>query len=104
MALKPKPLFISNTAKADYKRILIEIEPLLSQKSFEKFIRKFERFLLQVSFNPRIFGYYLKSRNIRKYSISKYHMVLYRVRKKDVEIITIVYSRQNPSDIKKKLR
>jgi hypothetical protein len=38
MALKPKPIFISDTAKADYRRILIEIEPLLSKKSFESFI------------------------------------------------------------------
>jgi len=104
MALKPKPIFISDTAKADYRRIVIEIEPLLSKKSFESFIGKFERFLVQVAFNPRIFGYYLKSRNIRKFSLSKYHMVLYRVRKNDIEIITIVYSRQNPFTIKQKLK
>lgn len=97
----PKQVIISQTAKEDYNKIANEIESTFSRKSFELFISRFEKFLITISFHPRIFGYYHKKKNIRKYSLTKYHLILYRVKRREVEIITIVYSRQKPSSIRK---
>jgi plasmid stabilization system protein ParE len=101
---KRKPVIISPQAKQDIESILKYLEENWNQKIIDNFLLKLEMFYIIISINPRIFGYYSKSRNIRNYAINKYHVIYYRNRRKAVEVITVFGTRQSPAKLKKLLR
>ena len=98
---KPKPVIISPQAKEDIKNILAYLTQNWNQKVVNEFLQKLEVFYYIISFNPGIFGYYNKRRNIRKYSITKQNIIYYRNRRTAIEIITVFDGRQDPSKLKK---
>jgi len=98
---KRKPIIISPQAKQDIESILKYLELNWNQKIIERFLLKLETFYQVISINPRIFGYYSKSRNIRNYAITRQNVIYYRSRKKAIEIITVFDTRQSPSKLKK---
>jgi plasmid stabilization system protein ParE len=79
---KRKPVIISPQAKQDIESILKYLEETWNQKVIDNFLAKLEMFYTIISINPRIFGYYSKSRNIRNYAITKRQVVYYRNRRK----------------------
>ena len=101
---KPKPVIISPQAKEDINNILSYLSQNWSQKVVDEFLQKFEVFFYIISINPKIFGYYNKRRNIRKYALTKQNIIYYRNRKNAVEIITIFDGRKHPSKLKKIIR
>ena len=101
---KPKPVTISPQAKEDIKNILSYLSQNWNQKIVDEFLQKLEVFYFIISINPRIFGYYNKRRNIRKYALTKQNIIYYRNRKNAVEIITIFDGRKHPSKLKKIIR
>lgn len=106
MAVKNKQqiIIISPQAKEDILYIIVYLKEHWSQKIVEEFFQKLEIFYRIISTNPRLFGYYNKSRNIRKYAISKQHIIYYRCRENAIEIITVFDGRQNPDKLKKIVR
>lgn len=101
---KPKPVIISPQAKEDIKSILSYLSQNWNQKVIDEFLQKLEVFYYIISINPRIFGYYNKRRNIRKYALTKQNIIFYRNRRTSIEIITVFDGRQHPSKLKKGLR
>ena len=101
---KQKPVIISPQAKEDITNILSYISQNWNQKVIDEFLQKLQVFYYIISINPRIFGYYNKRRNIRKYALTKQNIVYYRNRRTAVEIITVFDGRQHPVKLKNKLR
>lgn len=97
---KPKPLTISAQAKSDINNILSYLSVTWSQKEIDNFLKKLETFYKIISFNPQVFGYFDKRKNIRKYTLTKQNIIYYRNRKSEIEIITVFDGRQNPEKLK----
>ena len=101
---KLKPVIISPQAKEDIKKILSYLSQNWNQKVVDEFLQKLQVFYYIISINPRIFGFYNKRRNIRKYAITKQNIIYYRNRRTSLEIIAEFDGRQQPSKLKNKLR
>jgi len=97
---KPRPIIISPQAKDDIENILSYLSLNWSQNIVEDFLQKLQLFYYILSINPRIFGYYNKQKNIRKYALTKQNVVYYRNKKTSVEIITVFDARQHPRKLK----
>lgn len=89
-----KVVIISPQAKEDIDNILSYLSQNWNQEVIEKFLEKLELFYFIVSINPRLFGYFNKQKNIRKYAITKHNIIYYRIKKKEVQIITVFDVRQ----------
>ena len=98
---KPKPIIISPQAKEDIDSILLYLSENWNPKPVDDFLSRLEAFYLAISLNPRIFGYYDKRKNIRKYVLTRYHVIYYRNRKIQIEIITVFDGRRSPVTLKK---
>lgn len=98
-----KVVIISPQAKEDIDNILSYLSQNWNQEVIEKFLEKLELFYFIVSINPRLFGYFNKQKNIRKYAITKHNIIYYRIKKKEVQIITVFDVRQRPFKLKKLL-
>ena len=91
---KHKVVIISSTAKENFEKILQETQENFGNKISLKLILRFEKFISIIGDQPYLFGFYLKSKNIRKFILTKSHLVLYKPKRKEVEIIAIVYQKQ----------
>lgn len=101
---RQKTVIISPQAKEDIDNILFYLSQSWNQKVVDDFLKKLEIFYYLVSINPRLFGYFNKQKNIRKYVITKQNIIYYRNKEKEVQIITVFDVRQQPSKLKKLLR
>jgi plasmid stabilization system protein ParE len=101
---KPKPVIISPQAKEDITQILSYLSQNWNQKVVDEFLQKLQLFYYIISISPQVFGYYNKSRNIRKYALTKQNIIYYRNRREAVEVITVFDGRQNPAKLKNILR
>jgi plasmid stabilization system protein ParE len=99
-----KAIIISSLAKADIIEILNYLSQTWGEKVADEFLEKLNTFYFLVSINPRLFGFYNKQKNIRKYLISKQNIIYYRNKIKEIQIITVFDTRQNPAKLKKILK
>ena len=97
---KPKMVIISPQAREDIINILSYLSLNWNQEVIDEFLQKLETFYFIVSVNPRLFGYFNKQKNIRKYAITRQNIIYYRNKRKEVQIITVFDARQNPSKLK----
>ncbi len=100
---KHREVIISETAKDNFEKILQETKDSFGDSAVKKLILRLEGFINLISYQPYLFGYYLRSANVRKFILTKAHMVLYKPKRKQVEIIAIVYQKQSPKNIRKKI-
>jgi len=101
---QPKPVIISPQAKQDILTILSWLSENWSQKVTDEFLQKLETFYQIVLINPRIFGYYNKRKNIRRYALTKHNIIYYRNRRNAIEIITVFDTRQDLTKLKNFLK
>ena len=97
---KPKMVIISPQAREDIINILSYLSLNWNKEVIDEFLQKLETFYFIVSVNPRLFGYFNKQKNIRKYAITRQNIIYYRNKRKEVQIITVFDARQNPSKLK----
>ena len=97
---EPKMVIISPQAREDIINILSYLSLNWNQEVIDEFLQKLETFYFIVSVNPRLFGYFNKQKNIRKYAITRQNIIYYRNKRKEVQIITVFDARQNPSKLK----
>ncbi len=81
---QPKTVTISPQAREDIKDILHYLSQNWNQKIVDEFLKKLETFYYIVSINPRLFGYFNKQKNIRKYVITKQNIIYYRNKRNEV--------------------
>lgn len=101
---KPKPVLISPEARDDIAAVLRYLESPWSEKAVNHFLERLTSFYRLIALQPRLFSYYNKRKNIRKFALTKHHLIFYRNTKAAVEIITLLDGRQNPTTIRKKLK
>jgi len=107
MAKRNKPAKTCNHfsfGKRRYCQFLLWLSENWNQETIDKFLEKLEIFYHIISINPRVFSYYNKQKNIRKFALTKQNIIYYRNRRKVIEIITVFDSRQNPAKLKKILK
>ena len=75
---KPKIVIISPQAKEDIINILSYLSLNWNQEVVDGFLQKLETFYFIVSVNPRLFGYFNKQKNIRKYAITRQNIIYSR--------------------------
>jgi plasmid stabilization system protein ParE len=100
---KHRNVIISETAKENLEKILQETKAGFGDAVVLKLIQRFEGFVKIIAYQPYLFGFYLRSKNIRKFILTKSHLVLYKPKRNEVEIIAVVYQKQNPKTIKSKI-
>ncbi len=98
---EPKPITISPLAKADIRTVLNYLSQHWNQKVIDEFLQKLSTFYYIIAINPRLFGFYNKQKNIRKYVLDKNNVIYYRNKKEGIEIITLFNSKQQPNKLKK---
>lgn len=85
-----KIVIISPQAKEDLDNILSYLAKNWNQKTVDDFIKKVEIFYYLISINPKMFDYFDKKRNIRKYAITKQNIIYYRNKRNEIQIITVL--------------
>ena len=99
-----KPVIISKQAEFDFEEVYKESKEEFGETVANKLFSKFCHFRHSVAFYLYAYGYYYRSKFIRKFILTKSILVLYRVSRKHIEIIAVVYAKQNPVKIKRNIR
>ncbi|MCU0321076.1 MAG: type II toxin-antitoxin system RelE/ParE family toxin [Chitinophagaceae bacterium] len=104
MALRKKEVILSPVAKEDLEKIYAYLFDEWGEIVLKKFATELNDFLTIVAYHPQIFAYLNKSLNIRKYTLYKHNLVVYKNSKTQVEIVAILNAHESPVKIKKKLK
>ena len=99
-----RKIVISSQAKEDIENNISYLSENWDHKVVKQFLQKLDTFYFIVSVNPKLFSLHNKSKNIRKYLVSRHNIIYYRVSKQEVQILTFFDTRQNPSKLRKKLK
>ena len=99
-----KAVIISFQAEQEFDEIYAYTVKEFGEPVAKKLFKKFCYFRNMVSLHPYAYGYYYRSKSIRKFILTKSILVLYRVSRSEIEIITLIYGRRNPADVKRSLR
>jgi plasmid stabilization system protein ParE len=100
----PKQLVITKYADEDILNITSYLQEEWGNKVAENFLAELLDFYQLVVLHPNAFSYYIKSKNIRKFSMKNISLVLYRVKRTKIEIIAVIDGRRQPSTVKKLAR
>jgi plasmid stabilization system protein ParE len=100
----PKQLVITKYADEDILIITSYLQEEWGNKVAENFLAELLDFYQLVVLHPNAFSYYIKSKNIRKFSMKNVSLVLYRVKRIKIEIIAVIDVRRQPSTVKKLAR
>ena len=104
MALRKKEVILSVQAEDDLEKIYAYLFEEWGECVLKKFVAKLNDFLLIVSFHPRLFAYLNKGLNIRKHTLYKHNLVVYKNGRKNIEIIAILNAHEKPSALSKKIK
>ena len=99
-----KPVIISLQAETAFSKIYHNTVKEFGEAVAKKLFRKFCHFKELVSLQPYVYGYYYRSKSIRKFILTKSILVLYRVTRLEIEIVTLIYGRQNPAAVIKSIK
>jgi plasmid stabilization system protein ParE len=97
-------VIISHQAEMEFEKIYLNTISEFGKTVAKKLFNKFCRFKDTILLHPYVYGYYYRSKSIRKFILTKSILVLYRVSRSEIEIITLIYGRQNPVTVKRNLR
>ena len=95
---------VSSHAELAFEKIYLLTIEIFGKSVADKLFLKFNRFRDTVSTHPFAYGYYFRSKSIRKYILTKSILVLYKVKRTEIEIITVIYGSQDPKTVKKDIR
>lgn len=93
-------IVISEKAEKNLDKIISYLENEWSERVKQNFIRKLSVMINQIAHSPFMFPASEIKKNVRKCVVTKHTIVYYKVIEKEIEIITIQDSRQNPAFLK----
>ncbi len=93
-------IVISERAEKNLDKIITYLQDEWSEKVKQKFISKLFKTINQIADTPSMYPESKIKKNVRKCVITKHTTLFYRVNKKEIEIITIQDTRQNPAFLK----
>ncbi|MBU4538875.1 MAG: type II toxin-antitoxin system RelE/ParE family toxin [Weeksellaceae bacterium] len=86
----------SDQASDELTKTLEYLEQNFTEKELKRLSREIEKNLNLISENPLIFSG-TDIRNVRKVIIARYNTLYYRIKGKNIEIISFFSNRQNPA-------
>ena len=97
-------LTISDEASENVKNIVTYLKKEWTRKSVLNFQKDLTICFQDLLLHPHDWLLVDKDREIRKYQISKHNSAFYRVKGKEIEIITVFDHRRNPDNLRELLR
>ncbi len=104
MALRKKEVILSPQAEEDLEELYAYLFEEWGEAVLKKFVTELNDFLFIISYHPRMFAYLNKNLNIRKHTLYKHNLVVYKNGRKNIEIVAILSSHENPSTLRKKIK
>lgn len=104
MALRKKEIIFSPQAEEDLEKIYAYLLEEWGIDVLKNFISQLNDFLLLVSLHPHIFAYLNKHMNLRKHTLYKHNLIVYKNGRKNIEIVAILNAHESPSKINKKVK
>lgn len=90
----------SPSAKEDLENVTDYLKFRWGTGVTEKFLLRLNRIIRQVSINPRQYAIINSELQIRKCVVTKQNTIYYRIRKKEIEMVRLFDSRQDPKKLK----
>ena len=87
----------SPRSKLDYTKLIDYLIEEWGQQSSDNFKDRLREVLNRISENPALYQASKKKSNIRRCVVSKQTSLYYRVKKREIELITFFDTRQHPS-------
>jgi plasmid stabilization system protein ParE len=97
----PKPIIISPRALKELDDTYAWILFRFGNSTLQNFHNKWTTFLNLISSHPTIFPFLNKKRGLRKYTLYKRNLVIYKNKKTHIEIVSIFNTWQNPKRLNK---
>lgn len=104
MALHKKEVIFSPQAEEDLEKIYAYLFEEWGEAVLIKFVAELNDFLLIVSFHPRLFAYLNKNLNIRKHTLYKHNLVVYKNGRKNIEIVAILNAHGKHAKVTKEIK
>ena len=92
------------TAEESFENILNYLEAKWSSKIKIDFLKKFNKSILTILLYPESFPFTNKNKMIRKCVLSKQTTFFYTFNTKEITIVSVFDTRQNPNKIKKDIK
>lgn len=96
----PKEIFWSPSSEKDFAQILEYLYQNWDNKVVLRFIDRMDDLLIQISYYPKHYPFFSRTRNIRKCVISSHNTLFYREHNNSVELLRIFDTRQDPTKLK----
>ena len=97
----PKPIIISPRALRDLDETYAWILYKFGQTSLQAFHNKWAAFLNLIALQPTIFPYLNKKKGLRKYTLYKRNLIIYKNKRKHIEIVAVFNTWQDPKRLNK---
>jgi plasmid stabilization system protein ParE len=104
MALRKKEVILSPQAEDDLEKLYAYLFEEWGETVLRKFVTELNDFLFIVSYHPRMFAYLSKSMNIRKHTLYKHNLVVYKNGRRHIEIVAILNAHESPLKLRKKIK
>lgn len=94
--MKPYKVYLSPTAQEQYLDILDYLYDEWSEQVKQTFQKKFDQKIDQIAYHPKSCPASVVFTSIYKAVVEKHTSFYYRIKREEVEILTIVDNRQDP--------
>lgn len=94
-----KTVVLSATAKTKLEALLVYLQREWSEKAKQEFIEKLDIKIKQVSRFPKSCPESATFKNLYKCVVTKQTTFYYRIKQKEIEVITLFDSRQDPQKL-----
>lgn len=96
-----KPIIISPRALAELSETYAWIEYKFGRPTLQIFHDKWSAFLNLISLHPTIFPFLNKNKGLRKYTLYKRNLIVYKNKRNHIEIVAVFNTWQNPKRLNK---
>lgn len=97
----PKSIIISPRALKELDETYAWILYRFGNSTLQNFHNKWASFQNLISLHPTIFPFLNKSRGLRKFTLYKRNLVIYKNKKTHIEIVSVFNTWQNPKRLNK---
>ena len=95
-----KEVVLSPTAKTKLSDLLEYLENKWSEKVKKEFIEKLDKSISRISDYPKSYSKSIEIKGLFKCVVTKQTSLFYRIKPKQIEVVTLFDTRQNPKKLK----
>ena len=97
----PKPILISPKALQELDETYAWIDNKFGKLTLQAFHNKWTAFLNLVALHPTIFPFINKKKGLRKFTLYKRNLIVYKNKRTHIEIVSVFNTWQNPKRLNK---